>query len=590
MLINHIGQSAGPRDADPARPLKPGQVVLGKVLSIFPNETALIQAGSRKWTASLEVPLEAGRTYWLQVQPGEGSLALKLIGDGTETGVKNSAAELLSHLGLPGGRNSTSLADFLLKNGLPITKASFAPALDWLKLSGMSEDAFNAIRHMHSRDLPFVKEVFDAVMSRGGTETFHELGTRLLDLLAQKEAGPLQGRISALLEQMVLPKEKQAGAAVHALLGLWADPGEPAAVREGAYGLLRQTGLFGTSEQELLANIMSLKNQPGDHPLIKGMQLASLYRAILENGNAEAAAGIRGRISELLEEMGQPLPVRAGLPDEPDWLTKAITAAAIQSEGEQAAGLIPGAGPYARAIAQLAGLLQRNGTVSAENPALRLLLETGWQAPGIGQSRESLPYLKDMVRLLGLDLENRLAAGAAGYEPDTGLKTLLLQLMQEEQRPGVRELAGQLISKLTAQQLSAADTGPIQQLQIQIPLGFAGIENDLTIEWSGRRTERGSIDPDYCRILFYLELEHLKETVVDMQIQNRVIRLSVLNERPELLEKTAAAVLEGLKDRLSAMDYTLSGLKFATPVSVRPAEKAQPFPGSLQYNGLDLRI
>lgn len=592
MHTNHISQTGGkPMEVHASRPLKAGQVVLGKVLSIFPNQTAMIQAGSKKLAASLEVPLEAGNTYWLQVQPGEGRTALKVVGDGAVMKAKGSAAELLAQIGLPVGKDSASLAEFLLKEGLPITKGTFEPALTWMKASGMSEDAFNAIRHMHSRDLPFIKEVFDAVMSRSGTATVHELGTRLLDQLGQKTEGTLQGRLSALLEQLVLPKESQAGAAANSLLSMWADPENPVSVREGAYALLRRTGLFSTSEQDLLGSLKSLKNQPGDHPLIKGMQLTALYRTILENGNAGSAAGIRSRIGGLLEGMGQPVPVLSGLTEEADWLIKAMAAGAIQSEGDQAAGLIPGAGSYSRAKEILAAILQ-SGAISeqAENPALRLLLETDWKAAGLSQPREVFPYLKDMVRLLGLDLENRLSAGAGGYDPDTALKPLLLKLLQEEQPPAVRELASQLIHKLTAQQLSAAESGPIQHLQIQIPLGFAGMNNDLTIEWNGRRTEKGSIDPDYCRILFYLELEHLSETVVDMQIQNRVIRLSVLNERPEVLEKGAAAVMNGLKERLAKLDYTLSGLRFEKPASVRTAEKAQAGHRDLHYSGMDLRI
>ena len=42
--------------------------------------------------------------------------------------------------------------------------------------------------------------------------------------------------------------------------------------------------------------------------------------------------------------------------------------------------------------------------------------------------------------------------------------------------------------------------------------------------------EDGKIDPDFARILFYLDLESINKTVIDMQVQNRVVTVTVFNE------------------------------------------------------------
>ena len=41
--------------------------------------------------------------------------------------------------------------------------------------------------------------------------------------------------------------------------------------------------------------------------------------------------------------------------------------------------------------------------------------------------------------------------------------------------------------------------------------------------------EDGKIDADFARILFYLELESIEKTIIDMQVQNRVVTVTVFN-------------------------------------------------------------
>lgn len=103
-----------------------------------------------------------------------------------------------------------------------------------------------------------------------------------------------------------------------------------------------------------------------------------------------------------------------------------------------------------------------------------------------------------------------------------------------------------------------------------------------------KKTEDGQLDSDYCRVLFYLELEHIKETVIDMQVQNRIIQLQIFNETPGL-KSTAAALLPSLKAGIEEKGYQLSSIQFKQsgkselPPLVQVME-TQP------YEGVDIRI
>ena len=50
----------------------------------------------------------------------------------------------------------------------------------------------------------------------------------------------------------------------------------------------------------------------------------------------------------------------------------------------------------------------------------------------------------------------------------------------------------------------------------------------LHLEWNGRMKENGKIDSEFARIMFYLQLDTLEETVVDMQVQNRIVTITFI--------------------------------------------------------------
>jgi hypothetical protein len=112
---------------------------------------------------------------------------------------------------------------------------------------------------------------------------------------------------------------------------------------------------------------------------------------------------------------------------------------------------------------------------------------------------------------------------------------------------------------------------------------------DLTVQWNGRRkANNNEIDPDYCRVLFYLELENLQDTFVDMQVQKRIITITVLNENQNL-SMFAKPLISNLKEQLDLMNYNLSDVQF-TNLSTLQEKKTSTFLNNSLYSGVDLRI
>lgn len=205
-------------------------------------------------------------------------------------------------------------------------------------------------------------------------------------------------------------------------------------------------------------------------------------------------------------------------------------------------------------------------------------------------------YLKGLIKNIGFSYEHEVAQFLKQPQEELlskeALKPLLLDFLKEASPGPANEIAERVLHKITGLQLLAQESGPIQQFVLQVPVSLQHKAVDLTMQWSGRKTEDGQIDPAYCRILFYLELENLHDTIVDMQVQNRIMTISVMNENGHL-KQFASPFIDKLKENLKSIDFTLSAVHFtqpSRPVLKHDKQQLSPYFTSSQYSGVDLRI
>ncbi len=189
------------------------------------------------------------------------------------------------------------------------------------------------------------------------------------------------------------------------------------------------------------------------------------------------------------------------------------------------------------------------------------LLETGKNIdlPDGGEIKE---HLQKLLHTIGYSYENELLSNTDSKGAQWNqLKPLLLELLKQDAPVPVKELANALTDKITGLQLLSQESGPITQLMLQFPLHFQHHSMDATLQYSGRKTKDGKIDSDYCRILFYLDLAYLKETAIDMQVQKRIVNITVFNENREI-EPLMKGMLASLRIKLNEVQYSLSSLDF----------------------------
>lgn len=702
------GQSVStPVEIQGSTNLKSGQILFGKVNKIFPNQTAEVQIGQQKMIAHLDVPLQVGERYWLQVQPNEGQVVLKVLDSPNVnlSNTKEAAAQLLVYLGVKSEPESAKLAEFLLRNQFPITKDFFSSALQWVKAASTTESGLSVIKTMVTQQLPFVKEVFFALAELAKGEPFHKLLSGLQQQLQESGSDTKTlVQLKAVLESLHITKQDQLQqTGLHRLIATWLDSKSTPDMKSGAFSLLQKTGFIpsGITETELLRSIVAESvraPEPMKTPTANKLQqgLQALANGTLGQGNMEsnliklwgssdigatASSDVKdvipyksiatnersglnlnllerafGKGSSAREPGTIPMIQRNGIQSEnegPELISESLKSSKADTQWQGMQQTVRQIPVFTKEVLNLTShLLERafsevsanrkitpadlevdellsqinkdvgqvgeskgkvgdlllqafkqvpetsSAAINPEKLVLSHLIDEGFQPNDFTNGTAVAQQLKEWTKMLGLQLEHVLAnlsggeSEALSEELET-LKPLLLKLLNEQHPPAIKDMAEQIVNRLTAQQVLSQDNGPMQNLLLTLPLNLGSFQTDLTLQWSGRKTKDGKIDPDYCRILFYLELENLNETIIDMQIQNRVINVTIINEQNQTIEIAASNYLDVLKDNLRLMDYKLSGVLFQDTTRTRNTGVRQttvPFSETGTYSGVDIRI
>ena len=559
-------------DSNPT--FKNGQILYGKINKLYPNQMAEVQIGNQKVLATLEAPLQAGERYLLQVQQNLGNILLKVL-DTPEGNGKESAKQIMNHLGVVSNPQTTELAELLLKNQLPITKDSFQLAMQWLKQVDSPKEGLMALKTMFMQQLPFVEDVFKALFTQAKGESFTGMLHQLLtNINSSANQTVTTHQLKGVLESLIVPKQGQIQEiGLQKLISYWLNPNSSAGIKEGAFSLLQKTGFLsqllsevnsGIDLQSSGANIGKVATTSTEQ---RSLQLLMEYKSAMQNGNSLNSSLNKGLMDFLLDFANQN---SEQVRQAKDGLTNQLL---LFSQNRLEGQFLPN-----------------------ERMVLQLLA-TESQSTDMANSSFVSAQLKGIAKQLGFQLEHVLAntqslTSTQLKEELTTLKPLLLTLLHEQQPGTVKELADQIVNRITAQQLISQENGPLQNLLLTLPMNIGNYETDVTLQWSGRKRKDGSIDPDYCRILFYLDLEQLKETVIDMQVQNRVIKISVLNEQSDVIQKAATPFIPTLRDQLEEIDYKLSGVLFENTIKKDIVEnkKQLVYQTASSYNGVDVRI
>ncbi|WP_088105076.1 hypothetical protein [Halalkalibacter urbisdiaboli] len=553
-----------------------GQVFKGRITKLYPNNLASLTVRGMAITARLEAALTAGQSYWFEVEESSGIPRLKVLADNRLQNREGSPSqEMLKQLGLPQTKAMEALIKQFSSEQIPFTKDTIFSAAQLLtKLNRFDKETLLLLQGMIQRQIPLTRETFLAFQATQQQGPFSEQLFQLVseaNQFNQPGAKQLGEVVNQFLTASQLPSTRSP---ISELIMMFSSNGFPQQVREGAHTLLERLGIIeeGVSKEQIYTQFREALLRPENRILIEqlwpdlgggrqGLDITSFDKKTLFElfmSRLTIPAGKEANASlKLLIQLFQPN----------------LTIERVQQNWNQ---------------------LLNQSLPATERLALQQALESTFtqQTPG----RPLTNHFQNVLQLLGYQHESEMITLLQGDvregEQSERLKASLLAMQQEELPSGLKDKLNQLINRITGQQLLAQEqAGPLQHIVLQVPLSFGAFKTDMTMHWEGKKTKDGKLDPNHCRILFYLTLEGLEETIVDVQIHNRVMAVTIFNER-ERPEGLIQLLLPSLKKSLANHDYQLLSLSWKEMKEVNaPQSKAkEAYQQQVGYQGVDVRI
>lgn len=616
--------------------LRQDQVFHGTIKQLYPNQMAEVQVGNQKLMAKLEVPLKVGDAHFFQVTATNPQTELKVVTGPMSQSMTagQQMSQLLETMNLPKSNEMQQVLSHFMKAQLPLAKEQLIAAESWMRNlpAGVDKNnALHALQRMVELKMPFTNTVFQALTQGIKTDGLSANLANLAQLLATQSGGneAIKSSLLQQIDQLAKPLNNETGGillarATQNLL----DNNSAIASKLQSLTVLKEAGIL--PQNATLQNWQTV-NQQGNQQTMNPVQAA--------------ATPLLKEAGQMLQQLGQTSPeqIKPVLEQVKAWINNESLLSSTQKQQLQQLlsrfEQLPASKPAVEALInqlrqqltnaysenvttrlfmqndqgmsakdQLLTLLKPDMNLPIADQLLRNLVKVTADSPqpvmqsvltqAEGQvqagvdSRAMEQAIKTVLKGLGVSYEAALANKAVDIQAIAQqIKPQLLALLQDVQTPvAIKDATEMVMARLNGMQLNSGENGHQHQLVMQVPLDFFGKKMDATLQWNGRMKEDGKIDANFARILFYLNMETLQQTVIDMQVQNRVVTINIYNDMPNL--GSLATSLKGtLKTGLLEKDYTLSGL-FIKPFGEQAGKTVTKMSNQQEdeQGGVDIRV
>ena len=610
--------------------LREGQVFHGTINKLYPDQTAEVQVGQHKLIAKLETPLKAGDAHFFQVKSTAAQTELKVVtGPMTQAMTpQQQMNQLLQNMNLPQTKELQQVLGHFMKEQVPISREQLVTAESWMKAlpEGVTkQNALVAMQRMIELKMPFTNQVFQALIHGAKTDGMSQVLQNFMNQLATATGvnDRVKTNLMTQLQTIAKPLDAETGGVLLArAVQQLTDRTASVVNRMQALAVLKEAGIV--SQNATLGNWQSQQGQTqATLPLsTQPTQAGQLVQQVMGTKTEESAQMLQNvrtfiqneslltneqkvQFNQLIDRFTQ-LPQNKQTTEVfarqlNEQLLKAFSAnndsrlftqnGANLSTKDQILSLLRSDTTLVNNDALLRALV-RISSESAQPSVQAAFTQAEAQVQNAVDSKAMEQAMKTVLKGLGISYEAALSTKAADIQAlAQQLKPQMLSLLQELQIPStLRESAEMLMARMNGMQLLSGENAHQHQLIMQVPLDFFGKRMDATLQWNGRMKKDGKIDANFVRVLFYLNMESLQETVIDMQVQNRIVNITVFNDNPQL-NLLAEPLKQSLKAGLSEKEYHLSDISiksFVQPTVEDVTKKSQSDIENL--NSVDIRV
>ena len=596
-------------------PMKEGQVVHGTIKKLYPNQTAEVQIGNQKVIAKLETPLKAGDSHFFQVEKSAPELQLKVVTGPLTQGntLAQQGQQLLQAMNLPKTTEMQAAVQFFIKQQLPVSKDTLLQVEQLLKQ--MPKDitmkaALETIQKIVEMKLPLTDTMLQTVMSGKSTDGMRNLLQNLHSQLQQDQTimPALKNNLLQNIQKIAEPfNGPVAGAMLGKQIEILQNQQQPLSTRLPILQTLKESNILPASASITnptpVTGHLAIANSAGDLLLKINQASTSEKGQVLEqmrnwvSQQPSLTTNQKSEVMALLKSDGQ----NNQLQQVNNALIKVFAEQSQQAiftkdlngltSKDHLVSLL-GNGTTEEAITQnLQQLTNLSKNPGSSNLFTQNIIQAEQQVMQQLDGKAFEYAIKEVLKSLGFGYEAKLGNNSEEIRQlASQLKPQIVELLQNQTiSTAMRESAETVLARMNGLQILSNENGPQHQLLMQVPLEFLGKKMDATLEWNGRMKEDGKIDSDFARIMFYLQLDTLKETVVDMQVQNRVVSITLYNNDGQLAS-VVEKFKETLKQGLSSVGYQLSGVFVKSFEEQKITSALKSKAKALDAQGVDIRI
>jgi hypothetical protein len=576
--------------------LKVGQVVRGVILQVMENNEALVQINGVQVRAKLELPLQVGQSAMLQVQPqSSGALVtLKQVEPGQVGLPDDTFKEWAKQLALPEQKWAAQLVKDLRKEGVILNREvaqAFQQAAAAMPAGADAEQWMQSAAATFKRGLPMTVATVGAMQQVMFGRSAHEL----LETLQQQITSFTNVSDEGTVETKAAT---QAAVRVQALLT------EGLELLRGATAELETSRLGEAALKEMTtAKQLNAQIAKTDLPQANAVNISmSEDDGPEQNANSQlvrSAVGQQGHpnwLGQMMKWMGV---------DHELQLAKVFTA--DTRTGQSAPSSQPAAADHANAakpaaaVPQPSSQMQQSPLVDAstKDAAQTIIPAKAAEVEAADAQQVRLPDNKHIV-------ERAALADSSPPAQQESLKSALLALVSSDHTPpAIKETAQQLVQQITGQQLLLTperNSSVLTHVTMFIPINNADGKQTASVHIQTRRGRKGELDSSNCRLLFNLSMNTLGDTMVDVNVMDKIVSLNLWNDHPAI-----STLAEGSRNEIATSlqqaGYQLLSLR-TTPlpkagesklVEASAAVKSQHMTdisafASNRYKGVDYRI
>jgi hypothetical protein len=521
--------------------LQPGQIVQATVVKLLPGQLATVVIGGLLLTALLETPLKVGQKAWLEVQSGGETPTLKILELPTTSPNLSSSTQpdptlegLFNALQIEMAENQKELVQSLQDKQVPLTKELLQSLPSLVKELGATQETLDAMTLVSQKGLPLTKETVQSVKAFLTNQSLDQQVDRLL----------------THLDSVLTPKESE----------------------------YSETNSLAQQLQRLQIQLRDLKQtiQSIGHYIQKSEPGIPVSENTLQTVAPQETAA--------QESVDPSIPIQQYIDVVRTWLQDdSLSTSAHQETEITKSDTLPE---------------QKEPADTNQNQTNPVSIPNKNTAAPVSMTQKPENWFLQFFQELGLDYETRLSHSnerKPGGEPFQSLKATLLQILQNPDSSKLpatmKQDLQQLAHHITGQQLlfGTDPNASFMQFSFQLPIPGAQPNQNAMIHIEARNKGNGKIDTENCRLFFYLTMENIGETILDVTIVNKILSVTLYNDQP-WIEQMIRGAQKSLIDALSSQGYYLSQFTIL-PVPAKPDQFIKAPPKSLtEYKGVDIKI